>query len=77
MMNSQFFAMSSSIVFAACSLAAAGALQAPRSPPARRTLPHANRPTQRKGFAGRESLGDPRFKDGRDKAVYDLSLIHI
>ena len=76
-MNSQFFAMSSSIVFAACSLAAAGALQAPRSPPTRRTLPHANRPTQKKGFAGRESLGDPRFKDGRSKALYDCTRWYL
>ena len=76
-MNSQFFAMSSSIVFAACSLAAAGALQAPRSPPTRRTLPHANRPTQKKGFAGRESLGDPRFQDDRSKAVYDCTRWYL
>ncbi|KAH8062862.1 hypothetical protein JL720_13233 [Aureococcus anophagefferens] len=45
--------------------------------PTRRTLPHANRPTQRKGFAGRESLGDPRFKDGKSKAVYDCARWYL
>ncbi|KAH8061232.1 hypothetical protein JL721_8893 [Aureococcus anophagefferens] len=59
-------------------LPAAGFLPlAPRSPPTRRTLPHANRPTQRKGFAGRESLGDPRFKDGKSKAVYDCARWYL